>query len=130
MVQYLAVNGEHSNSNSENEVNIELGNIVNWLTAKQLSLNVHKSKYMMYSKSNKLNSYPKLKINDSIIQQVHGFNVLGVTVDDHLNWKLHIERCELTCSMNIGILNKLMRFLQTTIMRTVYHTFNSLSFKL
>ena len=121
-VQSLAANGENSNANFENEMNMELGNIGNWLTANKLSLNVHKSKYMIYAKSKKLNSYPKLKINDSIIQQVHEFNFLGITFDDHLNWKLHIERCALKCSRNIGMLNKLKRFLPTTIMLTSYHT--------
>ena len=94
-VQSLAANGENSNTNFENEMNMELGNIGNWLTANKLSLNVHKSKYMIYSKSKKLNRYPKLEIDDSIIQQVHEFNFLGITFDDHLNWKLHIERCAL-----------------------------------
>ena len=103
-------------------MNIELGDIGNWLTANKLSLNVHKSKYMIYSKSKKLNSYPKLKIDDSIIQQVHEFNFLGITFDDHFNWKLHIERCAFKCSRNIGMLNKLNRFLPTTIMLTLYHT--------
>ena len=60
-VQSLAANGENSNINSGNEMNMELDNIDNWLTANKLSLNVQKSKYMIYSKSNKLNSYPKLK---------------------------------------------------------------------
>ena len=63
-VQYLAANGEHSDTNFVNEMNMELGSIGNWLTANTLSLNVHKSKYMYYSKSNKLNSYPKLKTDD------------------------------------------------------------------
>ena len=121
-VKSLAANGENYNNNFENEMNMELGNIGNWLTANKLSLNVNKSKYMIYSKSNKLNSHPKLKIEDSIIQQVHKFNFLGVTFDDHLNWKLHIERCALKCSRNIGMLNKLKRFLPTTIMLTLYHT--------
>ena len=70
-VKSLAANGENYNNNFENEMNMELGNIGNWLTANKLSLNVNKSKYMIYSKSNKLNSHPKLKIEDSIIQQVH-----------------------------------------------------------
>ena len=121
-VQSLAANGEKSNANFENEMNMKLGNIGNSLSANKLSLNVHKSKYMIYSKSKKLNSYPKLKIDDSIIQQVHEFNFLGITFDDHLNWKLHIERCALKCSRNIGMLNKLKRFLPTTIMLTLYHT--------
>ena len=53
---------------------------------------------------------------------MHEFSFLGVTFDDNLNWKLHIERCALTCSRNIGMLNKLKRFLPTTIMLTLYHT--------
>ena len=121
-VQSLAANGENSNIKFENEIIIELGNIANWLTANKLSLHVQQSKCMIYSKSNKFNSYPTLKIDDYIIQQVHEFNFLGVTFDDNLNWKLHIERCALTCSRNIGMLNKLKRFLPTTIMLTLYHT--------
>ena len=52
-VQFLAANGENSNINFENEMNIELGNIGDWLTANKLTLNVHTSKYMVYSKSKK-----------------------------------------------------------------------------
>ena len=121
-VQSLATNDEHSYSNFENEVDIELGNVGNWLTANKLSLNVHKSKYMIFSKSNTFNSYPKLKIYDSIIQQVHEFNFLGITFDVQLNWKLHIERCAMECSRNIGKVNKLKRFIPTFIMLTLYHT--------
>ena len=121
-VQSLAANDENSYSNFENEMDIELGNVGNWLTANKLSLNVHKSKYMIFSKSNKFNSYPKLKIDDSIIQQVHEFNFLGITFDVQLNWKLHIERCAMKCSRNIGMVNKLKRFIPTFIMLTLYHT--------
>ena len=121
-VQSLAANDENSYSNFENEMDIELGNVGNWLTANKLSLNVHKSKYMIFSKSNKFNSYPKLKIDDSIIQQVHEFNFLGITFDVQLNRKLHIERCAMKCSRNIGIVNKLKRFIPTFIMLTLYHT--------
>ena len=65
-VQSLAANDENSYSNFENKMDIELGNVGNWLTANKLSLNVHKSKWMIFSKSNKFNSRPKLKIDDSI----------------------------------------------------------------
>ena len=121
-VQSLAANDENSYRNFENEMDIELGNVGNWLTANKLSLNVHKSKYMIFSKSNKFNSYPKLKIDDSIIQQVHEFNFLVITFDVQLNWKLHIERCAMKCSRNIGMVNKLKRFIPTFIMLTLYHT--------
>ena len=121
-VQSLAANDENSNINFETEMNMELGNIGNWITGNKLSLNVHKSKYMIYSKSNKLNSYPEIKIDDSIIQQVHQFNFLGIAFDDYLNCKLHIERCALKCSRNIGMVNKLKRFPPTTMMLTLYHT--------
>ena len=47
---------------------------------------------------------------------------LGITFVDHLNWKLHIEGCALKCSSNIGMLNKLKRFLPTTIMLILCHT--------
>ena len=53
---------------------------------------------MIFSKSSKFNCYPKLKIDDSIIQQVHEFNVLGITFDVQLNWKLYIEICAMKCS--------------------------------
>ena len=43
-VQSLAANDENSYRNFENQMDIELGNVGNWLTANKLSLNVHTSK--------------------------------------------------------------------------------------
>ena len=35
------------------------------------------------------------------------FNFLGLIMDEHLNWKSHVEKNSNKCSNAIGVLNKL-----------------------
>ena len=45
------------------------------------------------------------KINKTNIENVEEFNFLGLTLDTHLNWKIHSENISNNCSRISGILN-------------------------
>ncbi len=53
----------------------------------------------------------QLKMEDTIIEQVSDFNLLGLTINQHLNWKSHIDKISNKISRNIGILNKFKHIL-------------------
>ena len=77
------------NENFEFEcmLNKELFGIDEWLKVNKLSLNVEKSKYMLFKAGNK-RLYPfEIKIDDISIERVYVFNFLGLIMDEHLNWK-------------------------------------------
>ena len=63
---------------------------------------------------------PRLVINDINIEQVKDFNFLGITIDEHLIWKLHIDKMSKKISRAIGIMNKLKQQLATLILKILY----------
>ena len=82
----------------ETVMNDELLKIVDWLTANKLSLNVKKTNYIIFHPYQKrLNYDVNIKILDSrvnkyfILQRKEYIKYLGVTIDNHLLWKHHIN---------------------------------------
>ena len=49
----------------------------------------------------------QLNINGIAIVKVYDFNFLGLTLNENINWKNHIEKIAIKSSKNIGIINKL-----------------------
>jgi hypothetical protein len=98
-------------SNSDINLNIELANVSNWLCANKLSLNVAKCKYIIFHTPKKKVKPLSLKINNTVIERVKEFNFLGLTINEHLNWKAHINKIANKISKSLGILNKLKHFL-------------------
>ena len=68
----------------ETLINDELCKITNWILANQLSLNVNKTKFIVFHSGRKHVVYPILSIN------VDTFNFLGLHVSHDLKWKPHI----------------------------------------
>ena len=92
------------NQNLESLINEELVTINDWLKINTLSLNVVKSKFLIFQKNNI--QILNLKIDNVNIDQVKEFNLLGLIIDTNLNWKKHAEKISNACSKKIGILNK------------------------
>ena len=104
-------------------INLELGNIQEWLNINKLSLNVQKTKFMIFHNYQRDISLfiPEIKINGQLVERVTEFNFLGLTIDEHLNWKSHIQKVSNKVSRSIGVLNRLKKFLPITILRILYN---------
>ena len=86
-------------------INIEMSHILSWIRANKLSLNLQKTKYMLFSKS--IDSLPaNIVFENTPLECVSFIKFLGVTVDNNLTWKFHIDNICKTISRNIGIINK------------------------
>ena len=64
----------------------------------------------------------QLNINGIAIEKVYDFNFLGLTLNENINWKNHIEKIAIKSSKIIGILNKLKYILPTQIKLLLYNT--------
>ena len=75
-------------------INKELKNIQIWLEINKLSLNVKKTKFMIFHhKQWKIeNLIPQLNLNEQIIERVTDFDFLGLTIDQHLTWNGHVQK--------------------------------------
>ena len=72
--------------NYENVLNVELCEITKWLVAIKLSLNVGKTKFMVFHSDKKKVVYPNLFINNIEIECVDYFNILSLQLNHNLNW--------------------------------------------
>ena len=104
-------------------INTELSNISDWLAVNKLSLNVKKTKYMVFHHINKkIPDSLQLHINSITIDRVKDFNFLGLTINENLSWKPHIHKLAMKISKQIGVLNKLKHLIPEHILRMLYCT--------
>ena len=73
-------------------INHELKDIIRWLYANKLSLNIKKTKFMLFNIGN--NKIPSsnitIKILNEKIEQIEYTKFVGVILDEKLTWRNHI----------------------------------------
>ena len=105
----------------EENINKELEKIYNWLAVNKLSLNARKTKFMIFhTPGTKLNYIPKIFINGVNIERVQNFNFLGLTINENLSWKPHVDKIANKLSKYSGVLSRLKHFLPPYILKTIY----------
>ena len=68
------------------------------------------------------NLIPDLKFNSQTIERVSEFNFLGLTIDECLSWKPHVQKVSNKVSRTICTLRRLKNFLPAHVLRTLYNT--------
>ena len=105
-------------------VNKELEKVCDWLCVNKLSLNVSKSKCMLF-RSNKVAAAaipPRFAINGETIELVSSFNFLGIVLDDTLSWDAHVKKVNSKVSRIVGVLKKIRRYTPLSVMKTLYNS--------
>lgn len=73
----------------ETDINNTIDILINWLYIHNLKLNLDKSVYIQFNKSN--NHKFNLKLSIPKIKSVTHTKFLGVTIDEDLHWKVHVD---------------------------------------
>ena len=98
-----------------------------WIRANKLSINVNKTKIIIFKPKNKnitiwLNfrmSGQKTKLNKQV-------KYLGVILQDDLHWSSHLSNLENRLRCLIGLLSKVRHYVSKYLLRTIYYSlFNS-----
>ena len=110
--------------NISHYINTELEKVYTWLCYNRLSLNINKTKYMIFHTRGKNISLDhfNLKVDKSFIEYVHNFNFLGVTFNHNMDWNSHIDTVSTKISRSVGILSKLKHYLPLEILKTLYNS--------
>lgn len=67
-----------------------LNNIADWLAANKLSLNINKTKLLVFDKIKGDTPQFSLRFKDTLITSCSSTKFLGVTIDNKLSWQEHI----------------------------------------
>ena len=98
----------------------ELKHVTEWLKMNKLSLNVKKTKAMLFHMPQKKIIVPNIKINGTIIEFVDNFNFLGINLNKHLNWNPHVKIVSNKLVKTVGVLNILKKTLPLNILCIIY----------
>ena len=101
-------------STSEILLNNELTKITDWLSSNKLSLNVKKTKFMVFHTPLRRVNYPALKLNNVLIERVSQFNFLDIILSSSLKWDKHVAHVSLKISRVIGVLHRLKFYYKLT----------------
>ena len=74
------------------------------------------------NKTNQSKGKFKLSIDDTEVKEVSTFKFLGITVDQNLSWKNHVDDLTKKCSSSIGILYKVKQFLPGSALLSLHYT--------
>ena len=107
--------------------NLDLSQINDWFLANKLSLNVDKTKHMLFHKrtdqENTHLTLPSLQLNSNIIERENSLKYLGVILDEHLIWKKHIQLIANKVSKNVGVLYKTSKLINSKCLQSIYCSF-------
>lgn len=96
--------------------------VSSWIEQNRLKLNVKKTQWMCLARKNRKTEALNLdvKMNGEVLQQCKKVKYLGVTIDNHLCWKDHIEEVRKKCFMGLIQLSKLRRSLPSSLKKLLY----------
>lgn len=103
-------------------INNDLLQISTWLVDSKLFLNTEKSKLMIFYKHPKKIPNLNITLNDVRIERVNNFNFLGITIDENITWKAHIDKIAIKISRASGMLRKLQHIFPPRILITIYNS--------
>ena len=107
----------------QDTMNVELKNISEWMKANKLSLDIKKTRYMLFSIINRSQPLIQIEIDNQKIMYTTKTKFLGVVIDHKLNWKDHISYISGKIARGRGILIKAMKCFTKTAMLSLYYSF-------
>ena len=90
---------------------IDLNNYGSWCKANKLTINTKKSNYVIYGTNQKTSRIRQcdLSLCDETLIRTHNYKYLGVYLDSHLNFNVHIDNCCKIVSHKFYLLSKIRR---------------------
>ena len=102
-------------------VNYDLKNLLYWLNANKISLNVKKAELVVFkSKRKQFDDEIKLKLSRKRLFPTDSVKYLGVKIDGNLSWKSHIDYLSVKLSRANALLFKIRNFVNSSVLRTTY----------
>ena len=103
------------------KINLELDKIMEWLQLNKSSLNIAKSKFIIFHMAQYQVHPPTLQINNIQIEHITSFNFLGIILHENLKWEEHVNHVSNKISKVIGTISKLKQYIPSDVLLTLYN---------
>ena len=101
----------------------EMRKVAQWLYKNKLTLNVKKTKVMLFGSTVKIAQNTEafaVKIQNNILEQVNSLKYLGIYLDPTISWKGHLTHVKNSVNRKIGLLYRTRSFLKGDTLNTMY----------
>ena len=99
----------------------ELMKLEKWFALNKLSLNISKTNYMIFCKS-QVEQNIQISFGNKLINKVKETKFLGVIIDDQLNWHSHIKQIVSKLNKNYYVIKRASRLLSTSSLTMLYNS--------
>lgn len=103
----------------QRNLNSNLSNIASWFYDNKLTLNVSKTKFMLFGTSKNLDKFSAVSLifDNNIIEKVTHFKYLGVIFDSNMTWHQHIDYVSTNISKRCGIIYRVKYYLPKDVLK-------------
>ena len=113
---------QHSIRAINKTLNKDLRELCFWLNPNKIALNVAKTEIILFKTSNKnYDADLKIKLCRKRIHASPYVKYLGVSIDENLNWKIHINEISTKLIKDNAMLSKLRHYVNKDILLSVYY---------
>ena len=103
------------------QVNADLKDLVNWLNANKISLNVKKTEMVIFKcKQEKIEGDLKIKLCGKRLHPTESVKYLGVKIDSNLTWQHHINDLSTKLNRANDFLFKIRKYVSPKILSSIY----------
>jgi hypothetical protein len=100
----------------------EINKISDWLNTNILSLNIAKTKFMLFRSSKRKQRHNiTISINNEKIKQVKSTTFLGVVIEECLTWKDHIDLISKKIMKASSIISRIHHFTNLNALKLIYY---------
>ena len=103
----------------------DLNRIFNWLSSNKLTLNILKTDFMVIGSRQRIATLAgniSLSVNGLTLQQVESTKCLGLTIDQFLTWRNHLQSVRQKVGCGIRILKRIRPFVGLEHLINVYRS--------
>ena len=104
-------------------INSELPAIYEWLCSNRLTLNLSKTKYLVFQPRQKrnYNLHIPLKLADRYLEQSLSVKYLGLIIDCSLSWHDHIDYISNKISKSVNVIAKVKPYVTSQSLISIYY---------
>ena len=104
-------------------LNQDLENVLKWLRVNKLTLNRTKTEFMLIGSRQRLSTLavsPTITIYDNQVSQVTTAKSLGVTIDNKLDWRSHIDKLTKKVASGTGAIKRMRHLVPQATLLLIY----------
>lgn len=113
------------NTSFEYQINKALQDIIDWLDANNLHINITKTKMIQFQTYRSKPIHIEIKYQESRIEEVNATSFLGLTVDRYCNWKSHVENLRSKLDRFVYALYRIRNVVSEAAALSAYHGYVS-----